>query len=55
MHVYKRILIVKTEFGRYRVNAYAYDDQPGEDGHTFKTLRAAKMFIDRMDAAQVAA
>jgi hypothetical protein len=55
MHVYKRILIVKTEFGRYRVNAYAYGDQPGEDGHTFKTLREAKAFIDRMDAAQVAA
>lgn len=50
MYTHKRMLIIKTEFGRYRVNAYAYGDQPGEDGHTFKTLRAAKAFIDRMDA-----
>lgn len=44
--VYKGIFIRRTPFRRWETPFLRYGDQPGEF-HSFKTLKAAKAFIDR--------
>jgi hypothetical protein len=43
---HKGHLIRKTQFGRYITPGIVWGDQPGEH-HSFRTLGAAKDFIDR--------
>ena len=48
--IYRGRLIWRDSF-RWCVRAVpAWGDQPGEDLHRFKTLKAAKAFLDRQQA-----
>lgn len=44
--IYRGVLIRKTPFGRWETPGSTWGDGPGEH-HTFKTLTAAKAFVER--------